>query len=80
MIKIYLLLMVISMPGMPSVKYNAALYPTMDDCLVAREGYMATYHAKDQSYKDKLHADATCLEFESFPIQGLPGKPIGMGT
>ena len=50
MVKVFLLLMIVSMPDMPSVKYNALLYPSMDECIVAREGYMATYKSKDQNY------------------------------
>ena len=37
MVKVFLLLMIVSMPDMPSVKYNALLYPSMDECIVARE-------------------------------------------
>ena len=80
MVKVFLLLMVVSMPGMPSVKYNAMLYPTMNDCIIARDGYMDIYDSKDQEYKDRLVTHATCLEFETFPIQGLPAKPTGLGA
>jgi len=80
MVKVFLLLMIVSMPDMPSVKYNALLYPSMDECIVAREGYMATYNGKDQNYKDKLITDAVCLEFETFPVIGLPANPIGLGA
>ena len=37
MIKIFFLLMIISMPGEPTVKYNAAIYPTEDMCVQAKE-------------------------------------------
>ena len=43
MVKVFLLLMVVSMPGMPSVKYNAMLYPSMGECITARDGYMDIY-------------------------------------
>ena len=80
MVKVFLLLMIVSMPDMPSVKYNALLYSSMNECIVAREGYMATYNGKDQNYKDKLITDAVCLEFETFPVIGLPAKPTGLGA
>ena len=80
MVKVFLLLMIVSMPDMPSVKYNALLYPSMDECIVARDGYVATYNSKDQDYKDKLITDAVCLEFETFPVLGLPAERIGLGV
>ena len=72
--------MIVSMPDMPSVKYNALLYSSMNECIVARDGYMATYNSKNQDYKDKLVTDALCLEFETFPVKGLPAKPSGLGA
>jgi len=72
--------MVISMPDMPSVKYNALLYPTMEQCVIARDGYMEAYGNKDQEYKDKLITEAVCLEFESFSIKGLDAAPVGLGA
>ena len=80
MVKVFLLLMIVSMPDMPSVKYNALLYPSMEECIVARDGYMATYNGKDQDYKDKLITEAVCLEFETFSIPGLPAEPVGLGV
>jgi hypothetical protein len=46
----------------------------------ARDGYMDIYDSKDQEYKDRIVTHATCLEFETFPIQGLPAKPTGLGA
>ena len=80
MVKVFLLLMIVSVPNAPSVKYNALLYPTIEQCMVARDGYMAQYNSKDQNYKDKLITEAVCLEFETFPVIGLPAKPIGLGA
>ena len=80
MVKVFLLLMVVSIPNSPSVKYNALLYPNIEECMVARDGYMATYDSRDQDYKDKLITHAICLEFETFPVQGLPAEPTGLGA
>tara|TARA_R110000751_G_scaffold12579_1_gene43115 strand:- start:108 stop:341 length:234 start_codon:yes stop_codon:yes gene_type:complete len=76
MTKIFLLLMIMSMPGQPSVRYNASIYPTEDLCIQAREGYMEAFEAKPQEYKDKLVTEAFCFPFESFPIKGMQA-PIG---
>ena len=64
------------MPGEPTVKYNAAIYPTEDMCVQAKEGYMGAYEAKPQYYKDKMKTEAFCIPFDSFPITGMP-SPIG---
>ena len=79
MVKVFLLLMIISMPDMPSVKYNALLYSTMEECIVARDGYMSAYNNKDKAYKDKLISDVAWLEFKTFPVKGLHTEPIGLG-
>ena len=50
MIKVWLLVMFLSMPNQPSVKYNAAVYPTEDQCVVARDGYIRIYESKPESY------------------------------
>ena len=43
MIKVWLLIMFLSMPNQPSVKYNAAVYSTENQCMVARDNYMKIY-------------------------------------
>ena len=67
--------MLLSSPNQPSVKYTAAIYPTEDQCLVARTNYMEGYEAKPPAYKLALKTEAFCIPFESFPITGMP-KPI----
>ena len=72
MIKIWLLLMLVSMPNQPSVKYQALVYPTEDQCIVARDGYMKSYEEKPLEYKLTLKTKAYCIPFDSFPISGMP--------
>ena len=76
MIKIWLLLMIISMPNQPSVKYTAYIYPDEEKCFVARDGYNLAYEAKPRDYKNKLKSEAFCIPFEAFPIPGMQ-SPIG---
>ena len=76
MVKIWLFLMIMSTPGQPSVKYNAAIYPTEDYCMMARKGYMEAYAAKTEEYKITMKTEAFCIPFESFPIKGMKA-PIG---
>jgi hypothetical protein len=71
---IFLLLMIISFPGAPSVRYTALIYPSEAECLTARDGYMDAYEAKDLNYRSNMKTDAFCLPFESFPIPGIIKK------
>jgi len=77
MVKIWLLLMLMSTPNQPSVKYNAAIYPTEEDCMEAREGYMEAFEAKPQEYKDTVRTEAICIPFDSYPIKGMQ-SPMGV--
>ena len=72
MIKIWLLLMIMSTPNQPSVRYTATIYQTEDTCMQAKEGYMQAFEARSQKYRDKAKTEAFCVPFDSFPIKGLP--------
>ena len=76
MVKIWLLLMLLSSPDQPSVKYHAAIYPTEDQCMVARTAYAESYEAKPPEYKLTLKTEAFCIPFDSFPVKGMP-SPVG---
>ena len=76
MTKIWLLLMLLSSPNQPSVKYHAAIYPTEDHCMVARTAYTESYEAKPPEYKLTMRTEAFCIPFNSFPIAGMPA-PVG---
>ena len=71
MIKVWLLIMFLSMPNQPSVKYNATVYSTENQCMVARDNYMKIYESKPESYKRGLVTEAFCLPFNAFPIPDL---------
>ena len=68
--------MLISTPNQTTIKYNAAIYPTEEHCMAAREGYMEVFEAKSEEYKLTTKTEATCISFESFPIKGMP-SPVG---
>ena len=76
MVKIWLLLMSLSAPNQPSVKYHASIYSTEEQCIMARTNYMESYEEKPLEYKLKMKTKAICIPFESFPIEGMPA-PIG---
>ena len=60
--------MLLSVPNQPSVKYNALIYFTEEECLIAKKGYMENYKSKDQEYKDRVRTNAYCVPFDSFPL------------
>ena len=51
-IKVWLLYVLISMPGMPSVKNNSFLYPNEEECMQALTTYLNIYESKPLEYKD----------------------------
>jgi hypothetical protein len=65
------MLILISMPNKPSVKYNGFIYPSEEECIVAKYELHETYNNKSTQYKSALIVDSYCVEFESFPIKGL---------
>ena len=71
MIKIWFMLILMSAPNLPSVKYNGILYTTEEECLNAQVEFLNLYEARPQTYKDSVSVDAFCLPFEAFPIQGM---------
>tara|TARA_B100000029_G_scaffold301866_1_gene294752 strand:- start:1420 stop:1650 length:231 start_codon:yes stop_codon:yes gene_type:complete len=71
MIKVWLMVMFMSSPDMPSVKYQTIAYKTEEECLYAKYSYLDFYAAKPDSYKATLVTDAHCIEFESFPIKAF---------
>ena len=70
-IKVSILYLVISMPGMPSVKNNSFLYPNEEECMQALTTYLNVYESKSAEYKENLKTMGYCLPFNSFPIRGI---------
>jgi hypothetical protein len=71
MIKIWFMLILVSMPNAPSIKYNGFIYPSQEECEYARYELHEAYNEKSTEYKSAVVLDAYCIEFESFPIAGL---------
>ena len=77
MIKIWFMLVLISMPNSPSVKYNGFIYPSEEECQVARYELHEVYNEKSTEYKSVTAIDSYWVEFESFPITGLDKTGTG---
>ena len=77
MIKIWFMLILMSSPNSPSIKYNGYIYPNEEECQVARYEFYEAYNNQSTEYKSAVVLDSYCIEFESFPIRGL-SNPIGL--
>jgi len=77
-IKIWFMLVLVSMPNAPSIKYNGFIYPDEEACQVARYEFYEAYNEKSTEYKLITKLDAYCVEFESFPITGLNKTGTGV--
>ena len=77
MIKIWFLLVLISVPNEHSIKYNGFIYPNEEECQVAKYELMETYNNKPEQYKLVTQIDSHCVEFESFPVKSLMDKRNG---
>ena len=71
------MLVLLSMPNAPSVKYNGFIYSSEEECQVARYELHETYNNKPTEYKSVTAIDSYCVEFESFPIAGLNRREKG---
>ena len=80
MIKIWFMLILMSAPNLPSVKYNGVLYSTEEECLSAQAEFLNMYESRPQTYKDSIIVDAFCLPFDAFPIQGMNYKDSSFGA
>ena len=68
MIKVWFMLVLISVPNVPSIKYNGFLYMGEEECQVAKYEFLEAYHQKPLEYKVVTKMNAYCVEFESFPL------------
>ena len=77
MIKIWFLLVLISVPNSPSIKYNGFIYLNEEECEVAKYEVHETYNNQSTEYKSITLIDSHCIEFKSFTIKGLNKTGIG---
>ena len=71
MVKIWFLLVLISVPNSASIRYNGFVYPNEEGCQVAKYELHEAYNSKSSEYKSVNIMDSHCIEFESFYIEGL---------
>ena len=76
MIKIWFMLVLFSMPNAPSVKYNGFIYPSEEECQVARYELHEAYNNNTEEYKSVTAMDSYCVQFDSFPIAGLSNTGV----
>jgi hypothetical protein len=70
MIKVFLLLLMMHSPGMPSIKYQAFILPSLEACeqqRVVRENI--THEAARQRGINPVWIKTKCIEMDMFPSE-----------
>ena len=57
-----------------------AIFPTEEECVLARAGYHNQYELKGDEYKDRVVIESFCLPFEAFPVKGMNYEGTKFGT
>ena len=73
--KVWLLVLFMHTPEMPSVRYSAELYATDFDCIEQQATALNNFEQRSEEYKDRTKFDAHCIEFDAFEIPYY--KPLG---
>ena len=71
--KVWLLVLFLHTPEMPSIKYSAELYANDFDCIERQAAALNAFEERSEEYIDRTKFDAHCIEFDSFPIPYLLG-------
>ena len=71
MSKIFISIIIMSMPNWPSVKYYGTLYTTLEECQAGNAVQEQAYLYQDKILERKAHYEMFCLEIESYPIEGM---------
>ncbi len=79
MIKVFMAIIITSMPHWPSVKYQGYLYPDMKTCLTFTEMYVEDFKSYARSQGDHdAHFNSICFEVDSYPIEGFEKPELGI--
>ena len=79
MIKVFMAIIVTTMPNWPSVKYQGYLYPDMDTCQTSTEMYVQQFKNYAKSQGDyEAHFDSICFEVDSYPIKAFNNLELGI--
>ena len=72
MIKVFMAIIITSMPHWPSVKYQGYLYPDEETCVESTKIYVQEF--KDYANRPgdhDAHFSSFCFQIESYPIEGF---------
>jgi len=79
MLKLVMGIIITTMPGWESVRYQGYLYPDMQNCLASSELYIQEYKqiAKNRG-DDAAHFSSYCFEIDSYPIKKFNNMVLGI--
>tara|TARA_Y100001951_G_C11224269_1_gene230711 strand:- start:601 stop:840 length:240 start_codon:yes stop_codon:yes gene_type:complete len=79
MIKIFMAIIITSMPGWESVRYQGYIYPDLETCLSSTELYVNDFKEIAKNRGDKnIHFESTCFEINSYPIEKFNSIKLGI--
>ena len=62
--KVWLLVLFLHTPEMPSIKYSAVLYANDLDCIERQAAALNAFEERSEEYKDRTKFYAHCIEFD----------------
>lgn len=79
MIKLAMAIIITTMPGWESVRYQGFLYPNMESCYASTHLYVEQYKkiAKENG-DDAAHFSSICFEVDSYPIKKFDNMVLGI--
>ena len=76
MVKVFMAIIITSMPNWPSVRYQGYIYPDMETCESYNQIMIDDFKAYARSVGDEpIHFQSFCFEAESFPIEEMFDQP-----
>tara|TARA_Y100001954_G_C15693709_1_gene544173 strand:- start:841 stop:1080 length:240 start_codon:yes stop_codon:yes gene_type:complete len=79
MIKVFMAIIITSMPGWESVRYQGFLYPDLQTCETSTELYVQEYknYAQSEGNTD-AYFESICFEISSYPIAKYNNLKLGI--
>ena len=79
MIKVFMAIIITSMPGWESVRYQGFLYPDLQTCETSTELYVQEYknYAQSEGNTD-AYFESICFEISSYPIAKYNNLKVGI--
>ena len=79
MIKVVMAIIITSMPGWESVRYQGYVYPDMNTCLQSTEMIVQEFkHFAKSKGDDEAIFDSICFDIDAYPIKKFKNMQLGI--